>query len=171
VRLPDGYGRYSLRALVALLPALEGGITVEEAIRAIPAYAETRNAAEPLPMLPPVRDLKAMLGEIRNPAVLRSLTELRKTVNAIIRRYGIPEQIHIELARDLKKSKKERQYQAELNREREKMRQEATEELRKYDAVRFANPRNTDIEKYLLAKEARWQCPYTIVVPGFQTRQ
>jgi len=36
-------------------------------------------------------------------------------VNAIIRRYGIPEQIHIELARDLKKSKKERQYQAELN--------------------------------------------------------
>jgi len=36
---------------VALLPALEGGITVEEAIRAIPAYAETRNAAEPLPML------------------------------------------------------------------------------------------------------------------------
>lgn len=167
VRLPDAYGRYSLRALVALLPALEGGLTVEEAIRALPAYAETRKAAEPLPMLPPVQDLKNVLGEIRNPAVLRSLTELRKTVNAIIRRYGIPEKIHIELARDLKKSKHERQNQTEQNREREKLRQEATEELRKHDAVRFANPRNSDIEKYLLATEARWQCPYTSKKYGF----
>jgi CRISPR-associated endonuclease Csn1 len=169
VRLPEAYGRYSLKALVALLPALEEGLTVEEAIRALPVYVETRKSAEPLPMLPPLQDekMKKLLGEIRNPAVLRSLTELRKTVNAIIRRYGLPEKIHIELARDLKKTKKERQRQTELNRDREKLRQEATEELRKHDAVRFANPRNSDIEKYLLATEARWQCPYTSRKYGF----
>jgi CRISPR-associated endonuclease Csn1 len=169
VRLPDAYGRYSLKALAALLPALEEGLSVEEAVRALPAYAETRRAAEPLPMLPPLQDekMKKLLGEIRNPAVLRSLTELRKTVNAIIRRYGIPEKIHIEVARDLKKSKHERQQQTELNRDREKLRQEATEELRKHDAVRFASPRNSDIEKYLLATEARWQCPYTSRRYGF----
>jgi CRISPR-associated endonuclease Csn1 len=161
VRLPDAYGRYSLRALVALLPAIEEGLTVEDAIRAL--YAGARKSAEPLPLLPPVRDekMKTLLGEIRSPAVQRSLTELRKTVNAIIRRYGLPEKIHIELARDLKKSKKERQKQTEINRDREKLRQEATGELRKHDVVRFANPRNSDIEKYLLATEARWQCPYT----------
>jgi len=169
VRLPDAYGRYSLKALLALLPALEDGHTVEEAIRALPTYAQTRKAAEPLQLLPPVQDpkLKPLLGEIRNPAVLRSLTELRKTVNAIIRRYGVPEKVHIELARDLKKSKKERQKQTELNRDREKLRQAAMEDLRKYDAVRFANPRNSDIEKYLLATEARWQCPYTGRKYGF----
>jgi len=63
VRLPTGTGGIRSGRCGATA-ALEGGITVEEAIRAIPAYAETRNAAEPLPMLPPVRDLKAMLGEI-----------------------------------------------------------------------------------------------------------
>jgi CRISPR-associated endonuclease Csn1 len=169
VRLPDAYGRYSLKALVALLPVLEEGRTVEEAIGALPAYAETRKTAEPLPMLPPVRgeEMRSVLGEIRNPAVLRALTELRKTVNAIIRRYGVPERIHVELARDLKKSKHERQDQTKRNREREKLRQEAIEGLRSKDAVQFANPRNSDIEKYLMATEAKWQCPYTGQPYGF----
>lgn len=167
VRLPDAYGRYSLKALLALLPPLEDGLTVEEAIRALPAYSGTRNTAEPLPLLPPVQDLKKVLGEIRNPAVLRSLTELRKTVNAIIRRYGLPEKIHVELARDLKKSKRERQNQTEQNRDREKLRLEAIEELRKHDAARFANVSNFDIDKYRLAMEARWQCPYTGQKYGF----
>ena len=38
------------------------------------------------------------VGEVRNPAVTRSLTELRKVVNAIIRQYGKPVHIRIELA-------------------------------------------------------------------------
>jgi CRISPR-associated endonuclease Csn1 len=158
VRLPDAYGRYCLKALHALLPALENGLNVEEAIRLHPQYLESRKTAEPLPLLPPVKDV---LGEIRNPAVLRSLTEMRKTVNAIVRRYGKPEFMHVELARDLKKSKKERQAETGRNRDREKLRQLAVEELQKHDSVRYANPRGTDIEKYLLAMESRWQCPYT----------
>jgi CRISPR-associated endonuclease Csn1 len=164
VRLPDAYGRYSLKALRELLPALESGLSVEEAIRSHPQYLESRKPAEPLPLLPPVKDV---LGEIRNPAVLRSLTEMRKTVNAIVRRYGKPEFMHVELARDLKKSKKERQSETGRNRDREKLRQLAVEELRKHDPVRYANPRGTDIEKYLLAMESNWHCPYTDRKYGF----
>ena len=164
VRLPDAYGRYSLKALRELLPALEGGLTVEEAIRQHSRYAATRKPADPLPLLPKVSDV---LGEIRNPAVLRSLTELRKTVNAIIRRHGKPDYITIELARDLKKSKKERQRETSRNREREKLRQLAVEDLRKHDPVRFANPRGYDMEKCMLAMEAKWRCPYTGNQYGF----
>jgi CRISPR-associated endonuclease Csn1 len=164
VRLPDAYGRYSLKVLRELLPALEDGLTVEEAIRQHTKYAATRKPAEPLPLLPKVSDV---LGEVRNPAVLRALTELRKTVNAIIRRYGKPDYTRIELARDLKKSKKERQNETSRSREREKLRQLAVEELRKHDSVRFANPRGPDIEKCLLAMEARWRCPYSGNQYGF----
>jgi CRISPR-associated endonuclease Csn1 len=167
VRLPDAYGRFSLKALTVLLPRLEQGITIEEAIRDTPAYAQTRRTAEPLPSLPPVKDMKAVLGEIRNPAVMRALTELRKTVNAIVRRFGLPERIHVELARDLKKTRKERQNETKRNRDREKLRQEAVAELRKHDSVRFANPRGADIEKYMLAKEAGMRCPYTGRQYGF----
>ncbi len=158
LRLPDGYGRYSAKALRELLPALERGLTNEEAIRCHSRYCESRKPGEPLAALPPVGPV---LGEVRNPAVLRSLTELRKTVNAVIARYGKPEFIRIELARDLKKSKKERQKETARNRDREKLRQIAGEELRKHDPARFANPSGYDIEKYLLAMEANWRCPYS----------
>jgi CRISPR-associated endonuclease Csn1 len=169
VRLPDAYGRYSAKALVEMLPALERGLTVEEAIRQHARYRESRKPVEPLALVPPVNDpaTKKSLGEIRNPAVLRSLTELRKTVNAIVRRYGKPEFVRVELARDLKKSKRERQNETARNREREGLRQLATEELRKHDPARFANARGYDLEKYMLAMEAKWRCPYTGNEYGF----
>jgi len=47
-------------------------------------------------------------GRINNPTVHVALNQLRKLVNRLIKAYGHPEQIHIELSRDLKKSKKER---------------------------------------------------------------
>lgn len=156
VRLPDDYSRFSLTALRRLLPHLEAGLSVEQAIRI--EYPESRETSDPLPLLPPVRDV---LPEIRNPAVLRSLTELRKTVNAIIRRYGKPDTIRVELARDLKRSRKEREREANRNRERQKLRDIAAEELRKHDSVRFAQPKPSDIEKAMLALEAGWRCPYT----------
>jgi CRISPR-associated endonuclease Csn1 len=45
---------------------------------------------------------------VRNPAVERALTETRKVVNAIVKKYGKPLAIRVELARDLKKNRKER---------------------------------------------------------------
>lgn len=158
ISLPAEYGRYSQSALQKLLPYLELRVSVTEAILAIPEYAERQKLSDPLPLLPPVDEV---LGEIRNPAVLRALTEMRKTVNAIIRRFGKPAFIRVELARDLKKSRKERQQSVVFNRNRESLRDYAKDELRKHDPNRFSNPRGTDIEKYLLAAEANWQCPYT----------
>lgn len=156
VRLPDGYARFSSAAMRKILPHLEKGLTVEEAKKLEdPDY---RRASEPLPLLPPVRQV---LPEIRNPAVLRALTELRKTLNSIIRRYGKPAEVHIELARDLKRSRDHRQRASKQSRDRERLRQKAAAALREHDGVRFANPKPADVEKYLLAMEACWQCPYS----------
>lgn len=164
VKLPDGYGRYSLKALIELLPALEKRKSVEEAIKDHAEYSATRKPVEPLALLPPLKDecVKKGVGEIRNPTVLRALTELRKTVNAIIRRWGKPGFIHVELARDLKKSRGARQKESARMREREKLRKLAIDELKKHDPVRYAQPNGRDIDKYLLFMESREQlCPYT----------
>lgn len=55
-----------------------------------------------------------------NPVVLRAASRMRKVVNAVSARWGVPNEIRIELGRDLKRSKRERDAIARSNREREK---------------------------------------------------
>jgi len=152
ISLEPDYVNYSRKAIEKLLPLLEQGIPLATA--RVQLYPEP--SGEPEALLPPVE--KALV-EIRNPAVTRSLTELRKVTNAIVRQYGKPTQIHIELARDLKKSKKQREATAENNRRNEKARAEAVKEMMGIPGV--AQPKPVDIRKFLLAEECGWQCPYT----------
>ena len=42
------------------------------------------------------------LDHLRNPTVKRALNELRKVTNNLIRTYGKPDRIRVELARELK---------------------------------------------------------------------
>ena len=48
------------------------------------------------------------LDQINNPVARKSLTEALKQVRAIVSVYGLPSRIHVELARDVGKSKEER---------------------------------------------------------------
>ena len=50
------------------------------------------------------------MPSIPNPAVMRALSELRKVANAILRKYGKPTQVRIELARDFKRNTKQREF-------------------------------------------------------------
>src|SRR5690606_34050679 len=103
-RLPDGYCRFSRRALANLLPHLEEGLNIQLAIEK--AYPDHRRLDQAHDLLPPVKDV---LPDLTNPAVIRTLTELRKVVNAILKRHGRPAVIRVELARDLRRSRAERQ--------------------------------------------------------------
>lgn len=153
-RLPDGHCRFSRRALAKLLPHLEEGLNIQLAIeRAYPGHRLVGRAQE---HLPPV---KQVLPDLSNPAVIRTLTELRRVVNAIIDRYGRPAEIHIELARDLRRGKDERQRLQSENRKQEAVRRAAAEEIREFRGG--AEPTRRDIERLLLAKECEFTCPYT----------
>jgi CRISPR-associated endonuclease Csn1 len=155
ISLEPDYMNLSRKAIENLLPALEQGIPLQTARKQI--YPESFKAGEPKPLLPPVEQ---SLTEIRNPAVMRSLTELRKVVNGVIRSYGKPTYVRIELARDLKKSKKRRAAVSEVNRTNEKARAKAAEEIIK-GGVGIKEPKREDIRRYQLAEESHWQCPYT----------
>ena len=155
ITLEADYVNLSRKAIGKFLPVLEQGMTYGEARRQL--YPEAFRPGQLSELLPPV---ERSLAEIRNPAVMRSLTELRKVVNNIIRQYGKPTFVHLELARDLKKSKKQRQAISESNRQNEKARAKAFEEIIKAE-VGIKEPKPDDIRKFLLYEECKHQCPYT----------
>ena len=152
----DGYCSFSRQALRKLIPALEKGLTLPQAIKEL--YPERSERSVPEAELLPALS-SAEMPELRNPIVERSLGELRKMVNAIIKRYGKPHLIRIELGRDLRQSAKQRMITAKRMRIREKERKEAAKLIA--DETGIQNPSRADIEKTLLAIECDWECPYT----------
>ena len=108
-KLFKGYGSRSRKALGILLGAFE-----EPEIRIL---TDAERATGLLDLrLADRTDLQAQLlppyntydPTCRNPVVLRAMGRMRHIVNAIIRIHGVPDEIHIELGRDLKMSAKEK---------------------------------------------------------------
>ncbi len=147
-----GYASLSLVALRKLLPPMEQGTPFATARKALYDQAQQ---FQPKDTLPPLFQVKSQL---RNPAVSRGLNELRKVVNAVIQRYGKPNYIRIELARDLKRPRKAREEIAKTMRKNEAVREQIVEQIRKFG---IARPSEADILKVRLADECNWECPYS----------
>jgi CRISPR-associated endonuclease Csn1 len=171
VKLEPGCCNYSRKALAKILPHLIDGLNLHDA-KVEACYQDYK--PEPLKLLPPLMDNEkiayppllrvygSLRNDIRNPVVQRSLTELRKVVNAIIRKYGKPAVVRIELARDMKKNDEQRREIWKRNRDLESRRTKAAAELLK--ECNIANPTRSDIEKVLLWLECGGPtalCPYT----------
>jgi len=182
IKLEPGYLKHSVKAVLKLLPLLEVGFSYGslkphynhftpdriETLRELlkqgvshkdacqKVFADLPNPTNPpLDLLPPV---VLAFREIRNPGVIRSLTELRKVVNAIVRQYGKPAEIRVELAREMKKPKWLRKHISTQNRDRQSQRNDARARIRK--AIGDPYPSQYDIRKVLLFDESRTACPY-----------
>jgi CRISPR-associated endonuclease Csn1 len=153
--LEEGYCGLSRQALEKILPLMEKGVAKQTAAKEI--YGD-RPAPEAVDALPPVHDA---LPELRNPAVERALTELRKVVNAVVRKYGKPATIRIELARDLRKSREQRKQFAQKMDDNRKDREKAAEKIIREMNLGGASPKRADVDKVLLWEECGGRCPYT----------
>ncbi len=127
VSLVSGYGNLSEKAIRKLLPHMEEGIGYYDAVVAAGYDSDSRSAeaSEKLPYYgevlerdvvdansekDPRRDGEvARYGRIPNPTVHIGLNQLRRMVNQLIEAYGKPEEIVVELARDLKMNRKQKQ--------------------------------------------------------------
>lgn len=131
VYLPDGHGRVGLNALRKIVPimlieaAADGGPLhySEAAERAGYDHADLPDG-EILDALPyygavlkrytaPVRSESAAKderdhGRLANPTVHIGMNQVRKLVNSLIERYGPPESVVVELARELKQSREQK---------------------------------------------------------------
>lgn len=152
--LPEGYSSFSLKAIWKILPDIKEGQPLQSAIKK--NYPEHFEASESLNYLPLVEKYAA---DLRNPIVQKCLTELRQIINGIIRKYGKPDVIRVELARDIKHSNKEKQRMIEKNRKNEKERETARQKL--WEELNIKNPSKEDVLRVQLAEECNWRCPYT----------
>lgn len=91
-------------------------------------------------------------GKIANPAVHMMLNQLRLVANDLIRRYGKPYEINIELGRDVGMStKKKQQYDTQ-----KKQNEKANDEAVGYLKDKKIKVTRDNILKYKLAKEQDW---------------
>jgi CRISPR-associated endonuclease Csn1 len=120
-------------------------------------HSATINAQEILDKLPLGKEADKEIQSIRNPIVTTALFEIRKLVNEIIDDYGKPNQIKVELARDLKISKTKRN---EIRREQKRLEGENDRVKAELDYIgqRYSHD---NILKYKLWEECNKTCPYT----------
>jgi CRISPR-associated endonuclease Csn1 len=158
IELEQSYCALSRRAMRKLLPGLEAGRRLNEVRKEIYGEQLLRGSKE-WERLPAVGKVASSL---RNPVVSRALSELRKVVNAIVRQYGKPAKVRIELARDMKKGRKDRENIWKDMRKNEGIRDDARKKAKSILAeMGLGDPRPGDVLKVLLADECNWECPYT----------
>lgn len=126
-RLPEGFGRFGEDATTRLIEAMKAEVIVYSAAvekAGLGHHSDFRQKGEPprdekgevaLPYYGAVLERHIMpgtgnpddpeemrVGRLTNPTVHIGLNQLRRTVNALIKRFGPPAEIAIELARELK---------------------------------------------------------------------
>lgn len=190
--LPEGYGSLSRAALSRILPELINDVVVySEAVTRAgfdshSALSHAQQTGEIMEALPyygiPLRRHVAFAkdnprndeeryGKIANPTVHIGLNELRKVVNALIKRYGHPSEVIVEVARELKLSWKKKQ---EIQKEQKERQDLNNLQVADACAVLGLTPTNIDRAKRreLSQKMQLWvelnknnvadrQCPYT----------
>lgn len=151
-----GYGNKSAKFICKLLPQLQQGLGYSEACAAVgyrhsntPTSEEIteRTLLEKIPLL--------QRNELRQPLVEKILNQMINLVNALKAEHGVDE-VRVELARELKMSREERERMAEGNRRREKENKAIAEKIRECGLF----PTKSRIRKYMLWEEAGEKCLY-----------
>jgi CRISPR-associated endonuclease Csn1 len=153
-RLPEGYGRFGLEATTRLIEALQDDVIVysEAVARAGLGHHSDFRTGEVRDRLPyygaaleryimpgtgePSDPEELRVGRLTNPTVHIGLNQLRRVVNRLIKAHGPPEEIAIELARELKldeERKKRINQENNANREAAKRRSQKLEEIGQAD--------------------------------------
>lgn len=146
------YGNLSSKAISKIVPYLKDGHTYSEAC-AHAGYNHSKSyTADELKnrVLKPKLDLLKK-NSLRNPVVEKILNQMVNVVNQIIDTYGKPDEIRIELARELKKSAKERAEMTKGIASATKRNDDIRSLIRK--EFNIPNPTKNDIIRYRLYQE------------------
>jgi CRISPR-associated endonuclease Csn1 len=168
----DKFSSLSLKALYNILPHMESGLRYDEACeKAGYHHNQLYKVGEgEHTYLPPFYSGRDKDGRLkfnedmdipRNPVVLRALNQARKVVNALIRKYGSPYEVHIEMARDLSRNFNERR---DIKKEQDEFRKR-NEDAKAAFASEFnivGAVKGKDFEKYQLYREQQGKCAYSI---------
>jgi CRISPR-associated endonuclease Csn1 len=151
-----GYSKTSHRAIKKLLPFLESGFNYSDA-RQEAGYQYTKPSEQDrvssLELLPP--------NSLRNPVVEQILNQTINIVNNMIQTFGPLDEIHVELARDVKKSAKERSDFQSFIRKNTKIREAAKNRILEENIIKNGLVSKKDIDRYLLWEQTDGYCLYS----------
>lgn len=147
--------RLSIKALRNILPHMEAGLRYDEAVQAA-GYAHhsqlpTTQKSHYIP--------RFGKNFIANPVVARALNQARKLVNAIVREYGPPSAVHIELARDMSKPLDERR---KIEKEQKEYRDNKERDIAAFEETFGFKPRKDWLTKWRLYREQGAKCAYSL---------
>ena len=109
-----------------------------------------------LDRLPVGKEADKDIQSIRNPIVITALYELRKLVNELIDEHGKIDEVKVEMARDLKISKSQRN---KIRRDQKRLERE--NDRVKSEVEKYARITHENILKFKLWEECKKTCPYT----------
>lgn len=146
--------RLSVKALQKILPHMEEGLRYDEAVQ-LAGYAHHSQ----LPTVGKMPYIPRFSREfVTNPVVARALNQARKLVNAIVREYGAPSAVHIELARDLGRPLKDRR---KIEKEQQDNQQARLEDIAAFEENFGFTPKGIHMAKWRLYREQDGQCAYS----------
>lgn len=147
----DKFASLSQKAIGQLLPHIEAGLRVDEAIKEA-GYSSAKNNAGR-------QRLPKLTEAIPNPVVARAMNQAIKVINAILKRHGLPDAIHVELGRDVGRNFKDRSKVEKLQAENRKSKEAAREKFRNQLK---REPRNTlEVRIYQMYLEQDGKCLYS----------
>lgn len=150
-----GFSHLSKKALNLILPEMMDGLMYSDAVvKAIPEDIRIKsgNRSKYLPEI----DTDA----ITNFNVIRALAQSRVVINAIVKEYGSPLKVHIELARDISKTEAERREIEKMQSDNRTENERITNILKETFGV--SAPKGKDILKYKLWQEQDSRCAYSM---------
>lgn len=155
VSLASDYGSLSAKAIKNILPYLKEGNRYDQACGLAgyrhSASSLTKEEIEAKELLDQLEILPK--NSLRNPVVEKILNQMVNVVNSIIATYGRPDEIRVELARELKKNQKERETLNKAIASSTKEREEVKEILKQ--EFNILNPSRNDILRYRLYEELK----------------
>jgi len=168
----DKFSNLSLKALYKIVPLMEQGKRYDEACLETGYHHSQLVQSDHTKQhyLPPFYSARDNTGKLifnesldipRNPVVLRALNQARKVCNALIKQYGSPYQVNIEMARDLSKPFDERQ-KIKRDQEEYRDRNQKDRELFNTEFNTTGALKGRDFEKWQLYREQQGKCAYSL---------
>lgn len=141
----------SVKALRKLIPHLEKGMTYAEACKEV--YGEQKSSV--------TKKNKLSLFDIEpinNPVVRRAVSQTIRVINAVVREYGAPEVVRVELAREMGKPYDVRTQMTKKQEANAKRNEELRQQIKK---IKGAEPTGQDIVKFKLFQDQNGVCLYS----------
>ncbi len=165
-----GAGHISAKAARAITPHLAQGLVYSDACREA-GYDHARSGVLSALDVGDVRGVEAIRTLLReenatkrlhtlipNPVARKAVIETLKQVKAIVHEFGLPDAIHVELARDVGRNKEERD---EISRGIERRNAEKDRRRTEFRELLGRDPNADDLLRYELWREQNGRCLYT----------